>query len=90
MMEGLDNHGLFTPPSLKGSVVYPGSLGGANWGSASFDPQTGTLYTRVSNLGFLVKQVPAGPPGDGLSARVERKAKKYLPEWMGGDPPPYA
>ena len=33
MMKGLDNRGLFTPPSKQGAVEYPGSVGGANWGS---------------------------------------------------------
>jgi quinoprotein glucose dehydrogenase len=41
---------LFTPPSLieedgtKGTLVQPGSLGGANWPSAAADPETGILY----------------------------------------------
>jgi len=41
---------LFTPPSVvveggtQGTAVLPGWAGGANWGGASFDPETGTLY----------------------------------------------
>jgi quinoprotein glucose dehydrogenase len=42
---------LFSPPSLQratdgtsGTLSAPGSLGGANWEHASFDPETGTLY----------------------------------------------
>jgi quinoprotein glucose dehydrogenase len=38
-------HGpIFTPPSEKGTVFLPGVLGGANWGGAGFDPETGVLY----------------------------------------------
>src|SRR6266481_1103663 len=29
--------GIFTPPSLQGSVVFPGNVGGVNWGSAAYD-----------------------------------------------------
>jgi quinoprotein glucose dehydrogenase len=38
-------HGpLFTPPSEAGTLALPGSRGGANWGGAAFDPETGVLY----------------------------------------------
>ena len=33
------NEGIFTPPSLKGTVQAPGNVGGVNWGSAAYDPQ---------------------------------------------------
>jgi glucose dehydrogenase len=38
------NKGLFTPPSLQGSVQIPGNSGGANWGLAAVDPTKGTMY----------------------------------------------
>src|SRR5258707_7193568 len=37
----LRNEGIYTPPSLRGSVEFPGPLGGVNWGSPAFDPSTG-------------------------------------------------
>jgi quinoprotein glucose dehydrogenase len=39
---------LYTPPSEKGTLQLPGWTGGANWGGAAFDPETGRLY--VSSL----------------------------------------
>ena len=39
---------LFTPPSLRGTLQRPGASGGANWGGAAFDPETGFLYVRTS------------------------------------------
>ena len=39
---------LFTPPSLQGTLQRPGDSGGANWGGAAFDPETGFLYVRTS------------------------------------------
>ena len=38
--------GLFTPPSLKGSLSYPGTIGGSEWGGAAYDPRTGILYLK--------------------------------------------
>lgn len=59
---------LFTPPSVsspsgkKGTAVLPGWAGGANWGGAAFDPETGILYvTSVTDphVEGLVMQDPA-------------------------------
>jgi quinoprotein glucose dehydrogenase len=41
---------IFTPPSLKGTLQRPAQTGGANWGSASFDPETGFLFVRATNM----------------------------------------
>jgi quinoprotein glucose dehydrogenase len=40
---------LFTPPSMKGTVVMPGSIGGSGWGGGAFDPGTGRIYIKVTN-----------------------------------------
>jgi quinoprotein glucose dehydrogenase len=40
---------IFTPPSLNGTWQRPTTSGGANWGGASFDPETGFLYVRANN-----------------------------------------
>jgi quinoprotein glucose dehydrogenase len=88
MLQSFDNRGLFTPPSAKGSVVYPGALGGANWGSAALDPASSVLYTRVSSMPYLVREIDAGPRGRSLWDRGVRFSKIVLPEWLGGYPPP--
>lgn len=40
---------IFTPPSLRGTLQRPGQGGGANWGGAAFDPETGYLFVRASH-----------------------------------------
>ena len=40
---------LYTPPSLEGTVVMPGSIGGSGWGGGAFDPETGILYVKATN-----------------------------------------
>ena len=39
---------IFTPPSLGGTLMRPGAQGGADWGGAAFDPDTGLLYVRTN------------------------------------------
>ena len=40
---------MFTPPSLEGTLQRPSQSGGANWGGAAFDPETGYLFVRAAN-----------------------------------------
>ena len=44
---------LFTPPTFEGTVMLPGIIGGANWGGGAFDPETGTLYVKTTNLAAI-------------------------------------
>jgi quinoprotein glucose dehydrogenase len=46
---------LFTPPSLEGTLMRPGNIGGANWGGGAFDPETGMLYIKTTNTVSLVR-----------------------------------
>jgi quinoprotein glucose dehydrogenase len=52
------NDGLYTPPSTKGTVVYPMTGGGVNWGGAAFDPVNQILYANTSHAAHIVKLMP--------------------------------
>jgi quinoprotein glucose dehydrogenase len=56
-MAALRYDGIYTPPSLGGSLVFPGNLGGVNWGSAAYDPSTGILYANTNRLPYFVQLV---------------------------------
>ena len=51
------SEGIFTPPSLQGSLLYPGNVGGVNWGSSAFDPQSHLLIMNTNHLAFWVKLI---------------------------------
>ncbi len=51
--------GLFTPPSEQGTLIYPFTGGGANWGGAAFDPRRNLLLINMSNAIHLVTLIPA-------------------------------
>jgi quinoprotein glucose dehydrogenase len=38
------NDGLYTPPSIQGTLVFPFTAGGVNWGGDAFDPVNQILY----------------------------------------------
>jgi quinoprotein glucose dehydrogenase len=46
---------LFTPVGLKTTVLFPGTNGGTNWGGASFDPATRTLYVNSMDVGMVFR-----------------------------------
>jgi quinoprotein glucose dehydrogenase len=67
------NEGLYTPPSTQGTIIFPMTGGGVNWGSAAFDPVNQILYANTSYALHLVKLIPAAeaedlkpPPGGEL------------------------
>jgi quinoprotein glucose dehydrogenase len=49
---------LFTPPSTQGTVINPGSIGGAGWGGGALDPTTGRVYIKVTNSPVVYRIVP--------------------------------
>lgn len=57
-LTNLRQEGLYTPPSEQGTLAYPFSGGGANWGSAAFDPTRNLMVINMSNLAGFVKLSP--------------------------------
>jgi len=55
--EALDYKGVFTPPSLRGSLEYPGLGGGVNWGSVSVDPVRRRMVVNLQAAPFTLKLV---------------------------------
>jgi quinoprotein glucose dehydrogenase len=64
---------MFTPPSLRGTLMRPSNAGGANWGGAAFDPDTGLLYVKTSNYVYM-NQVCKN---DGSDARIDNEYRNY-------------
>ena len=53
------NYGpIYTPPSLKGWLMYPSSAGGMNWGGGAFDPTRNLLVTNVAQMALYLKLMP--------------------------------
>jgi quinoprotein glucose dehydrogenase len=58
-IHALRNDGLFTPPSLRGSLVVPYFGGGSNWGGMAFDPRSHLAILNVMNIPGYVRLFPA-------------------------------
>jgi quinoprotein glucose dehydrogenase len=67
VFRSLRYEGLFTPPSVGGTLQFPGSRGGSSWGGAAFDASTGLLYVRSNDspeIMRLKKVEPDSPISD--------------------------
>lgn len=78
LMAEVKYEGPFTPPSMEGTIVYPASLGGPNWGSAAFDPATGVMYTRVNSMPYLVWLSQGAAEVGSASTRPAKSARDQL------------
>jgi quinoprotein glucose dehydrogenase len=52
------NEGIFTPPSLQGTLAVPGYFGGMTWSGYAFDPERQLLLVRTNNMAAVVKLIP--------------------------------
>ena len=52
------SEGIFTPPSLEGTIEYPGWAGGANWGGVALDESRQVAIVNTMNLPGVVKLLP--------------------------------
>jgi quinoprotein glucose dehydrogenase len=57
-IRGLRNEGIFTPPSLQGTLAVPGNLGGMTWSGYAFDPRHTILVVNTNNLIAKIKLIP--------------------------------
>lgn len=70
-IESFDYGPLFTPPSLRGTIQFPGWGGGAEWHGAAFDPETGLYYIPSASAPIVVQLGEADPAvSDLLYSRV--------------------
>ena len=52
------SEGIFTPPSLRGMVVFPGNLGGSNWSGIAIDERRGLIVAPTNRLAMVVTLIP--------------------------------
>ena len=100
-VEGFRLGPLYTPLSLRGTIFRPSAGGGASWGGAAVDPQTGLLYVPSRNAHSVMRFREPAPDDeatlryllsrggvflDGGNARRRPAMPEGLPLWK----PPYS
>ncbi|WP_404421208.1 glucose/quinate/shikimate family membrane-bound PQQ-dependent dehydrogenase [Thalassospira australica] len=54
----LKYEGRYTPPSLQGTLVYPGNFGTFNWGGIAVDPERQIMFGMPTYLAFISQLIP--------------------------------
>ncbi|HLB84476.1 MAG TPA: hypothetical protein VJK00_07080, partial [Steroidobacteraceae bacterium] len=54
----LHHDGIFTPPTLEGTLQLPSFMGAMNWGSAAIDEARGVLVVNRNNVATTVRLIP--------------------------------
>ncbi len=85
---GLNYGGRFTPPSLEGSLIYPGNFGVFNWGSVAVDPARGVMFATPTYLAFTSTLVPR--PNDRTLVVNQSQPQGALPALNENFGAPYA
>ena len=87
---GLDNAGPFTPyafrkPNAEGhsTIVFPGSLGGANWGGMAADPRAATVFVNTTDIGGIGWIEPTPVPDEASDENEDEDDEDF------GLEPPY-
>ena len=80
---------LYTPYGTKTTLVFPGAMGGGNWGGVSFDPALGYVFVNTSNMGAIGHMTPS-PPGSPMPYRNESGYARFLdPDHYPCQQPPW-
>jgi len=69
--------GIYTPPSLQGTIMMPGHNGGANWGGTAVDPDNGLLYVMSKELPTTANL--AAPDVDREAPEVPNSGDDFIP-----------
>ena len=69
------NEGIFTPPSIDGSILKPAYAGGINWGGIGYDPTRQIGIVNFNQIPALIKLLPRR-----VFERV--RANNEMPGWQ--------
>ena len=88
-IERFDYGPLFTPPSLRGAIQFPGWAGGGEWHGAAFDPQSGLYYVPSASGPIVVQLTEADPSESNLIYRRGGARSVSGPQGLPLTKPPY-
>jgi len=100
----LRSEGIFTPPSIRGSIAFPGNVGGSNWSGASIDPVRHLAFLPLNRVATLIELIPRADyndarrrsgrdyqvaPQSGTAFAMRRQTPLAAPDGVPCTPPPF-
>ena len=78
MTQSLRNDGVYTPPSLRGTIQRPSNVGGAAWGGVAFDARSNTIIVPMNRIASMVQLIDSAEyKHDGVSSSDSRLGYEY-------------
>ncbi|HEX3577732.1 MAG TPA: pyrroloquinoline quinone-dependent dehydrogenase [Thermoanaerobaculia bacterium] len=87
IIASLRHDGMFTPPSIRGTLQVPGNVGGMHWGGMSYDPLHHILVANTNRLAAMVRLIPRA---DYDADRARSKGERIFGEYNRMSGTPYA
>jgi quinoprotein glucose dehydrogenase len=72
----LRSQGLYTPPSVQGTILFPMTGGGANWGGVAIDPH-GVVFANTTRAAHVVRLIPRA---DFAATKAANPGKEVSPQ----------
>jgi quinoprotein glucose dehydrogenase len=85
LIESYRYDGIFTPPSIEGSIQMPHTGGGMNWGGVALDEERGLMIVNQSHAAIVNKLIPRG-----IADRLKASDFVYPDEFYPMHGTPYA
>jgi quinoprotein glucose dehydrogenase len=76
------NDNMFNPPSLQGTIVFPGLDGGAEWGGPSFDPVEKVLYINANEMAWVIQAVAVKEKSDSSETNLIAGKRLFITNCM--------
>ncbi|SHF19571.1 quinoprotein glucose dehydrogenase [Fodinibius roseus] len=80
-LRGLNSSHMFEPPSLQGTLQFPGFDGGAEWGGSAVDPESGMLYVNTNEVPWILQMIDTNPDrgsGESLPLSLALGREEYM------------
>jgi quinoprotein glucose dehydrogenase len=58
MFDSANWEGVFTPPSTRGTIMFPSFMGATNWGGVSVDPVNNILVVNTTQVPAIIRMYP--------------------------------
>jgi quinoprotein glucose dehydrogenase len=90
LIADVDYGPLFTPPSERGVIIFPGYSGGGNWSGAAVDPETATIYIPSFSVPRLIRLIKPDTATSNFDYVRDRSPDINGPRGLPLIKPPYA
>src|SRR5690606_3191119 len=60
------NEGMYTPPSMEGTLTMPATRGGILWGGLSYDRHNNMVYVNANEIPMILQMKKVEEAGEGM------------------------